>query len=676
MDSASSFVPVSNEADASFRVPPVSRRPEALLALGIAGVLLLTAACWPMQSHLLPAWAGASLAAGLLAWLAVAWKSGERESLPPIGREPVRPGLLAGALLVSLSLAVFSWTRTKSGWFDAAGVAAWLLAIGIWFWGWSRRPKAEPATPASAPPSRRARLATSVALFGIVAIAAFFRFYDLSGIPPHPGSDHAEDLLNIEQLSRGERPVFFPGNTGQAPLPFYFEYLLVLLGFPIDYLTLKISTALVGMFAIPALYVLGRELGGAPLGLVSAALCAWSKWPTLGARRGLTFAWAVFPAALFLAALLRYMRRGDRPSALTAGFWLGVGQYGYNAFKIVPAMVPLAFGLCLFDRRWKGRRGRLVLDGLLVAATSLLVFLPLLQYMLQRPHDFWYRAMTRAGSQERPLPGPPAELFAENLGRMAQAFHFRGDQAWINTPSEEPFLDPVTGAFFLAGIVVAGVIAVRGSARWALILVSLFVLTLASTLALAFPVENPGINRAAVALPSVLVLAGLPAVWLWRRARESGRAAPAACGVLLAAFGALSMQQNYQSYFVRFRNEQINILEPTLDLVRVMREYRETRGVPFDNVYLLNTTNWIDGRCIDFEIRDRMWSGPHDIPPGQPVPFLRDRPLLLFFHQSDADRREQLRRLFPEGVETVVEQPFRDRTYFSYFVPRPESTPK
>jgi len=196
-------------------------------------------------------------------------------------------------------------------------------------------------------------------------------------------------------------------NTGQAPLPFYFEYLLVLFGFPIDYLMLKTSTALIGMLAIPAMYVVGRELGGTPLGLVAAALCAWSKWPTLGARRGLTFAWAVFPAALFLAAILRYMRRGDRRSVLSAGFWLGLGQYGYNAFKIVPAMVPLAFGLCLLDRRWKRHRGRLVRDGLLVVATSLLVFLPLLQYMLQRPQDFWYRAMTRAGSQERPLPGPP-----------------------------------------------------------------------------------------------------------------------------------------------------------------------------------------------------------------------------------------------------------------------------
>ncbi len=425
------------------------------------------------------------------------------------------------------------------------------------------------------------------------------------------------------------------------------------LGLPINYLMLKISTALVGMLAIPAMYVVGRELGGAPLGLVAAALCAWSKWPTLGARRGLTFAWAVFPAALFLAAILRYMRRGDRPSALSAGFWLGLGQYGYNAFKIVPAMVPLAFGLCLFDRRWRRHRGRLVFDGALVAATALLVFLPLLQYMLQRPQDFWYRAMTRAGSQERPLPGSPAALFAGNLGRMALAFHYRGDQAWINTVAEEPFLDPVTGALLLAGLVVAGVLIVRGSARWALVVLSLFVLTLASTLALAFPVENPGINRASVAIPSVLLLAGLPAVLAaspsagprtrmavrrgWH-ARGAGRAVPPS--ELRELLRSLSQGAGD---------------DPRADdgLVRVMREHRDTEGVPFDNAYLLNTTNWIDGRCIDFEIGDRLWSGPHDVPPAHPVPLIQDRPLLFFVHQSDRPRREQLKTRLPERRGTL-----------------------
>jgi hypothetical protein len=290
--------------------------------------------------------------------------------------------------------------------------------------------------------------------------------------------------------------------------------------------------------------------------------------------------------------------------------------------------------------------------------------------MLQRPEDFWFRAMTRAGSQERPLPGTPAALFAANLKSMALAFHWKGDAAWINTVTGEPFLDPVTGALFLGGILVAAVRAFRGSRRWAFVLVSIFFLTLASTLALAFPVENPGINRAAVAIPSVLALAALPAAWLLRESQ--GRRLPVrlAVAAALAGLAALSLQQNFQSYFVRFRAEQVTILEPTMDLVRVMRERRDRDGLPTDNVYLLNTHNWIDGRCIDFELGDRQWSDPHDIAPDRPVPLIRDRPLLFFVHQSDVPRRRQLREMYPGGEERREKQPFVDRDYYTYFISR------
>ena len=345
----------------------------------------------------------------------------------------------------------------------------------------------------------------------------------------------------------------------------------------------------------------------------------------------MTFAWAVFPAALALWAILRYMRRGDRASALWAGFWLGFGQFGYNAFKIVPVMAPIAVALCLVDPRWKGRRWNAIGGCALMTVTALLVFLPLLQYSVQHPQDFLYRALTRAGTRERPLPGPAHEVFAGNLKNMAGAFHWRGDNAWINNVSEEPFLDPVTGALFLAGVLTAFVCALRGRRRPALLLLSLFFLTLASTLALAFPIENPAINRAAVVLPSVLVLATGPAVWIWDEARRRKTATRIAVAVLLAAFAALAVRENYRSYFVRFEHEQTIILEPVLDMVRVLRAFGE-RGMPADNAYLLNRENWVDGRCIAFEIGDLGWSEAHDIPPGRPVPYIRDRPLLFFFH--------------------------------------------
>ena len=661
----------SSEAAAETESTSSPRAPDSLLWVGLAGILLLAVATWPMQGQRLPAWAIAALSVGLAAWAVVAWKAaGAPEKLPPIAREPISAARVASGVALSLALAAVSWMRTADQQFDLVGVSAWWGAIAAWLWAWRPVRAAAERVREPRPPRPRHWLGVGAALFLILALGAFFRFHDLSEIPPHPGSDHAEDLMNLLDLQQGDRPVFFPRNTGQAPLPFYFEYLLLrVLGLPINFLTLKISTAAIGLLAILAMYRLGRELGGTRLGLVAAAIMAFSKWPTLGARRGLTFVWAVFPAALALAALLRYLRRGDRGSALSAGFWIGLGQFGYNAFKIVPALVPIAVGLALFDPRWRGRRAKLLGCALLTTATSLVVFLPLLQYMLQRPQDFWYRAMTRAGSLERPLPGPAPVVFASNLKDMMLAFHWRGDRAWINTPSLEPFLDPVTGAFLLAGVVAALVCALRGSRRWALVLISIPVLTLASTLALAFPVENPGINRAAVAMPSVFILAALPAAWMLGEARRRNLAARVVVVLSLLTLAAAAVRENYQSYFVRFRNEQTVLLEPTMDLVRVMREYR-AKGVSFDNVYLLNLGNWIDGRSIAFEIGDPRWNDPHDIAPGRAVPFIRDRPLLFFVHQSDPQRRAQLKDAFPNGHERFVKQPFPDRSYYTYFVPR------
>jgi hypothetical protein len=678
LESAAALHTAGDAAASSSRASS-SKSATALVALGLLGLGLLAFACAQMQHRRLPAPAIAALAAGLAAWafLAVRWMRPDPSEAAPLVLAPTARWRLA-AIPVCAALAALSWTRTAGGRFDAGGVAAWWSAVALWMAAWWPARGGAPAAPATRRLAGGRAAAVAFGLLLALAVGAAFRFHRLSEIPPHPNSDHAEDLMNLLDIQNGDRSVFFPRNTGQPPLPFYFEHAMRrALGLRLDFLTLKTCTAVVGMLAIPAMFWLGRELGGVPFGLLAALVTAWSKWPTLGARRGLTFAWAIFPAALALAALLRWLRTGDRRSALFAGFWIGFGQFGYNAFKIVPALVPLAFGLALFDRRWKGRRGRLVLDGVLVTATAILVFLPLLQYMLQRPDDFLYRVLTRAGSRERALPGPAPVVFASNLKNMALAFHWKGDRAWINTVAEEPFLDPATGGLLLAGLLGGAALAVRGSRRWALILLSLPVLTLASTLALAFPIENPGINRAAVAFPSIIALAVLPAAALLASGRPAGAAdrrpsrvaAPWIAAAGLVVLGAYSARENWQAYFVRFAQQQQSIEEPTNDLVQKMREYR-AKGVPFDNVYLLNTSSWIDARAMAFELGDLLWPIPHNIAPSEPVPLLLDRPLLFFFHPSDRIHRDQLHEQFPHGTETLVEQKFLDRNYYTYFVPR------
>jgi hypothetical protein len=603
---------------------------------------------------------------GILLWIASARLTGAApEAVEPLDLSG--SGRRAAASVAALGSAAIAWRYTSAGAFETAGVCAWAAALFLWIFAWW--PSRGSVAPAPTRSEHRRRRLVVGAMLAILAVGGAFRFYRLAETPGDPNSDHVEDLLNLVELDGGARPIFFPSNTGQAPLPFYFTFLLHRLGLPLHYQTLKISTALIGMLAIPATYLLGRELGGSSLGLLAAALLAWDKWTTLGARRGLTFAWAVFPTALFLAALLRFMRRGDRASALGAGIWLGLGQYGYNAFKIVPVMVPVAFGFLLFDRRWRGRRARLVADGLLIGATALLLFLPLLHYMVQHADLFWYRALTRAGSRERPLPGPALAIFAGNLKNMALAFHWRGDGAWINTVSGEPFLDPATGGLLFAGLVLAIARAVRGSARWAVAVLSLFFLTLASTLALAFPIENPGINRAAVAAPSVFVLAALPAAWLAALAARRGGWLRPATAALLAATFAFSIWQNAESYFVRFDRQNHILLDPVMAVVDVIRAER-ARGVPMGNMYLLSTANWIDARNLGFELDDSKWAQAHNVPIGAAIPERIERPLVFLFHPSDQASIQGLKRTYPSGAARIYPQSNPDRNFGAYFVER------
>jgi hypothetical protein len=648
---------------------PESGRLSLALA-GITGLALMTVALYPMRGHQLPAWAAASLAAGVALWIFAAW-AGASFPEPAAPLDPDRAGglRLAAGLTLSGALFLAAFWQMRDASFHTAGTIAWVASLVFWFWAWS-----SPARPIARAGGRAKGRGVVLVLFLVVlSIGVFFRFYRLETLPAHPHSDHVEDLFNIEDLDAGQRPIFFERNTGQAPLPFYWIWSIHrVFGLPLHFELLKVSLALIGLLVVPATYVLGRSLGGWRLGLFASGFAAWSMWATLGARRGLSYPFAVFPASLALAALIQWMRTGRRRQALLAGFWLGLGQHGYNAFKIAPLLVPFAMLLALTDPRRKGRRRRVFGDALIMAGTSLIVFLPLLDYAVQSPQWFLYRILTRMTGEERALEAPALVVFVRNLKNMALAFHWQGDSGWIHSVSNEPFLDPATGAFLLAGIVLAFALWFRGSRSWGLVLISLPIWTLASTLNLAFPFENPGITRSAVVLPSILSLCALPAAWIADEAlrlRSWRRLVPTAA---LAAFLALSLRENVVGYFGRFGRQMSTLLDPVMEMVSLARDY-EGRGVTFDRIHVLDWPHWVDARCLAYELdipNPVRWTETNNVWPDVPVPALEERPLLYFFQGHDEARRQQLRQLYPGGEEKVWDQVNPDRDWVSYYVPR------
>src|SRR5262245_58680269 len=276
----------------------------------------MTAAFYPMRGRLLPAWAAASLAAGIATWIGVAWAGASLpEPAEPFAPDRARMLRLGIGLPLSAGLALAAFWQMRDASFHTAGTIAWVASLVVWFWAWS-----SPAPPVERVGFSRNRVLVLLLFLVVLAIGAYFRFHQLDTLPAHPHSDHVEDLFNIEDLDAGQRPVFFERNTGQAPLPFYWIWSIHrVFGVPLHFQLLKVSLAIIGLLVVPATYVLGRSLGGWRLGLFASAFAAWSMWATLGARRGLSYPFAVFPAALALAGLIEWMRTGRRRPALLTG---------------------------------------------------------------------------------------------------------------------------------------------------------------------------------------------------------------------------------------------------------------------------------------------------------------------------------------------------------------------
>src|SRR5690606_22092124 len=132
------------------------------------------------------------------------------------------------------------------------------------------------------------------------------------------------------------------------------------------------------------------------------------------------------------------------------------------------------------------------LNALLGGTAALLVFLPLLRYMVEFPESFWYRAASRSVEGVETDYVALWHTFWGNVKNALLMFNYRGDVVPINTIPESAVLGLVSGALFVPGLVYLLVRLLRHRQRCDLyLLVALAFLLLRSNLSLAFHGENP-----------------------------------------------------------------------------------------------------------------------------------------------------------------------------------------
>ncbi len=648
----------------------------AVLSLGLA--LFAQRALEPPERGLTAGIVLYALAAGLIVWaqLRGRLKLPETASVAleviPFG---VRlPPLVGSALFGALAFFAFGGNR-----FTQMNLMLWVLSLTLFILAVWRPSSDSPSWP------QRMRIAIgslrekgltfspwSLLVLGVFALSAFFRFYQLDSVPPEMFSDHAEKLLDVGDVLDGQHSIFFVRNTGREAFQMYLTAAVAqVFGTGLSFLSLKIGTALAGLFTIPFIYLLGKEVANRRVGLLAMAFAGIAYWPNVISRVALRFTLYPFFAAPTIYFLVRGLRRGNHNDFLLAGLFLGLGLHGYSPFRFVPIFVLVAVGLYLAHRRER-KASQGAFSGLVVLiSASLLVFLPLLRFALANMGSFSYRMMTRMTQVEQPFSDPAWQTFFKNLWNAMTMFFWDNGEIWVHSVTHRPALGVVSAALLFIGGVMLTVRYLRRR-EWLdlFLLVSIPLLMMTSVLSLAFPGENPSLNRTGGALIPVFLIVGMALDGLLTTLKGSlrspvwGQRLAWGVGVLLLAW---SCAQNYDLVFRQYRDSFALGAWNTSQLGAVIRQFADTVGAE-DSAWVVPYPHWVDTRLVG--IRAGVPQRDYALWPDQLSETLDDpRTKMFLFKPEDATAMETLRDLYPTGSLGLYDSQIEGKDFYIYFVP-------
>ncbi len=607
-------------------------------------------------------------AVALILWLVVIGSGAGFSAYPPEHALPVESRRNPSATFVggAIALAAITFFTASDGTFTPDNVLTWVVSVALFtyaFWEPEKSWADWRAALQKKITDMRAMLRTGIPISGravlfiaILLVGAFFYYYRLDAVPAEMTSDHAEKILDVNDVVQGARPIFFPRNIGREPLQFYLTAAWVgLTHHRLDYMALKWITASLGLIVVPFTFFLAREMFDETVGFIATALVAVSKWPLIIARIGLRFPLTPFfvaPTIYFLFRALKYQKRND---FLMLGLLLGAGLYGYNAFRIVPVLVVFYFILWPLIERNVRREDVWVYasNALLAVLLAVIVFVPLLRYAVDHPDLFWYRILTRVAGVEQPMEDNLLLIFADNIKNVLLMFNVTGDVAWPNNLPSDPALDFATGGLFVLGAAAAMYRLIRHrEMMYGHLLIVLFVLLMPSALSIAFPIENPGNARTGGAIPFVLIVAALPLAFIVRSIQNAIRPHAA---VSLAAFGVVALiflfiaRVNFERYFVDYNASYREASWNSSEVAAAVRAFADSVG-DTEHAWILLFPHWVDTRNVAINLGEIDWQN-HTLESADAAESQAQDNVnkLYILNPKDESNLARLREIFPSA---------------------------
>lgn len=319
-----------------------------------------------------------------------------------------------------------------------------------------------------------------VALGVIVALAAWFRLYDIQNYPPGLFPDEAANGEDVLLILDGDVRPFYPRGNGREALFFYLQALLVKI-FGIGVWPMHAASAIVGTATVAAVYFATRPWFGRLSGLLAALFLATNHWHVTLSRTGFRAIMVPLFVLLFTAFVgyaIREVKRGRGRYgyllAVLAGAAFAGGFYSYIAYR---AMVGVVFGvafLVLLDDwilEWRRHSSasaehkmrdlphvlRYWPHVLLGIAAAALILAPLVWYFVQEPGAIVGRAgqvsIFNPDLQEQYGGGTIGGTLLYSLRTTLLSFFAgAGDLNWRHNVAGYPLLNPLVGILFLLGV--------------------------------------------------------------------------------------------------------------------------------------------------------------------------------------------------------------------------------
>ncbi len=301
----------------------------------------------------------------------------------------------------------------------------------------------------------------------------------------------------------------------------------------------------------------------------------------------------------------------------------------------------------------KGHRLSVVASLTALVLISLVLFLPLLRYILAEPQGFFFRTFSRMGSWEIPISDPVAVIFIKNAGRALAMFSWDNGEVWPISIPHYPALSVVSGALFYLG---AGLVFIRylRHRHWLdlFLLLSIPLLMLPSILSLAFPSENPNLYRTGGAFVPVFLMIALALDSLMNAVTRSfsargGQVVAWSLVLILLAFNSV---QDYKLVFNTYNDQYLMSSWNSSEMGQVARGFISNYQIPI-SVWVVGYPNWVDTRLVannagfpgrDFELK------PENISKTLTI----SGPKLFILNPDDQTSQGTLIQLYPEGQLT------------------------